>query len=422
MKGYNVLSKTLEDCADHIFAVPGFPVTEIAQEARAILVSGEKVGVEYALGYSLSGERSAVIMKNAGLNACADPLIHATTQGLIAGVVIVAGDDPTALGSTNTQDSRYYGEIGQLPVFEPGAETCARAVEAAFSASEQFSRISLIRVTPELLFSEAMPELVKRNPGKGRLASTHFTMRGRACLADRLVPDLFESSTHSSLNRMQGGIAGVGPISGNSQVVTVYPPPASLRECSSIREIGRPFVKEHQYLSPPDRALEPETTQKRGYIRTFCQGCPFLPVMEILKEKGIRVIADAGCSILALNPPFQIALASYGLGAAVGVAARSTGVALIGDYALIHSGIPSLIDVYEKQIPLLCIVLDNRCMGMTGGQKTPDPGQYLTWADPVRIRPEPAELYRLITKPDRPKTIIVEGNCPEGSQHEIMEC
>lgn len=257
----------------------------------------------------------------------------------------------------------------------------------------------------------------------GRLAPSDLTMKGRADLAESLVPAMFEWAERSDLNSMKGGIAGVGPAPGDSHIVTVYPPPAGLRECSSVREIGRPFVSEHRCLSPPDSVREPETAGKRGYVKTFCRNCPFLPVMELLKEKGLRVIADAGCSILALNPPFRIALASYGLGTAVGVAARSSGVAVIGDYAMIHSGIPSLIDVYEKGIPLLCIVLDNRCMGMTGGQVTPFPDKYLAWAGPVRVKATDwDELRHLIKRPDRPRTIIVEGTCPEGRHHEIVEC
>jgi indolepyruvate ferredoxin oxidoreductase alpha subunit len=422
MKGYEVLALALKECADHIYAVPGFPVTELVQEAGGMMVTSEKVAVEYALGHSLLGKRTAVIMKNVGLNTSADPLIHATTQGLMGGVIVVTGDDHEASGSTNTEDSRYYGELGQLPVLEPGAETSARVIEAAFIASERFSRISLVRVTPEVLFSESIGKPAKRSPGSGRLAPPDLTMKGRAELADSLVPGMFLWANTSDLNRMRGGVAGVGPLPGDSRIVTVYPPPEGIRDCSAIHEIGRPFVKEHRELSPPFPAAEPETVKRRGFVKTFCGGCPFIPVMEILMEKGLRVIADAGCSILALNPPYRVALASYGLGSAVGIAARSTRVALIGDYALLHSGIPSLIDVYEKQIPLLCIVLDNRCMGMTGGQKTPDPGRYLAWADPVRVRPDPDELRRLFAMPDRPKTIIVEGICPEGRYHEIMEC
>jgi indolepyruvate ferredoxin oxidoreductase alpha subunit len=423
MKGYEVLAKSLRECADQISAIPGFPVTELAKEADASRAIGEKVAIEYALGHSLSGKRSVVIMKNVGLNACADPLIHATTQGLIGGVVVVTGDDPAAAGSTNAQDSRYYGEIGQFPVVEPGAETCSRSVEVAFSASEQFSRIALIRVTPELLFNEAVIEPVCRGRGRGKLAPPDLTMKGRADWAAGMMPDMFAWSSQCNLNRLRGGTAGVGPVRGDSQIVTVYPPPHDLKGCLVVREIGRPFVQEHRDLSPPGANIEPETVQKRGYTRTFCRECPFLVVLEILKKKELSVIADAGCSILALNLPFRIARASYGLGTAIGVAAQSTRLALIGDYALIHSGLQSLIDVYEKGIPLLCIVLDNRCMAMTGGQETPDPYTYLTWAEPVRIRAsELTELNRHITLPERPQTVIVEGTCPEGRHHEIMEC
>ena len=72
-------------------------------------------------GDSLMGRRAAVIIKNVGVNACADPLLQATTQGLIGGVVLVAGDDPEAKGSQTAQDSRYYGELAELPVIEPDA-------------------------------------------------------------------------------------------------------------------------------------------------------------------------------------------------------------------------------------------------------------------------------------------------------------
>ena len=422
MRGYEVLARSLQSCADRIYAVPGYPVTDLSALAGAEPATGEKVALEYALGDSLSGRRAAVIMKNAGLNACADPLVQATSQGLRAGVVIIAGDDPAAEGSTTTQDSRYYGEIAQVPVLEPGPETCAGSVEAAFSASEQFSRVVLLRVTPSLLFEPGDPRVVVRTPGSGTLAPANLTMRGRASRADALFGDMFAWSRDHPLNRFSGGAAGIGAARGESQVVTVYPPPPQIRSFHEIREIGRPFVREHLHVRPPEKTV-PETIGERGYYRTFCRGCPFLPVFEILENHRISVVADAGCSILTLNPPYRLGIANYGLGTAIGVAARSTGVALIGDYGLIHSGIPSLIDVYEKKIPLLCIILNNRCMGMTGGQESPDPARYISWADPVTVRAADHEaLRRLLVPPAGPVTVIVEGTCPEGRYHETVEC
>ena len=108
MKGIDVLTEALLACTDRQYTVPGFPITDLGARVRAELVINEKTALEYALGDSLEGRRAAVIIKNVGVNACADPLAQATSQGLIGGVVLVAGDDPDARGSQTAQDSRYY--------------------------------------------------------------------------------------------------------------------------------------------------------------------------------------------------------------------------------------------------------------------------------------------------------------------------
>ena len=61
---------------------------------------------------------------------------------------------PEALGSQTAQDSRYYGELAELPVIEPDASTCYAGVEAALEASEQFSRVAMLRLTPGIFDAE----------------------------------------------------------------------------------------------------------------------------------------------------------------------------------------------------------------------------------------------------------------------------
>jgi TPP-dependent indolepyruvate ferredoxin oxidoreductase alpha subunit len=425
MKGEEVLAGAIRNSADRFYTVPGYPVTGLATELPAELVVNEKVALEYALGESLEGRRSAVVVKNVGLNACADPLVNATTQGLRAGVVVVAGDDLVARGSQNVQDSRYYGELAQVPVFEPDSATCAAAVEEAFRASERFSRVSLLRVTPPLLEAECEPDRVERRNRNGSLADPDLTMRGRAMAADRGTRELFRWSAENPLNRMgkgRGGAVGAAAGTGEGRVVTVYPPPADGERLSGFSELGRPFLREHRFLEPPPDPGEPERFSTRGYSRTFCPRCPFKGVMAILKEKGLRAVCDMGCSVLAMNPPFRVGIAAYGLGSSIGVAARSTGVALCGDYALLHSGLTALVDVYEKRLPLLCIVLLNRRLGMTGGQPGYDPLPYLPWADPVVVSADHPDLSPLLRKGREPRTIIVEGLCPEGESYERVAC
>jgi len=423
MKGSEVIASALTECAETFYAVPGYPVTEIAGILCAEQVINEKVALEYALGDSLSGKRSAVILKNVGLNACADPLINATTQGLVSGVVVVAGDDCTALGSQNTEDSRFFGELAQVPVLEPGHQTCARAVAAAFEASEQFSRVALIRVTPPILEGETNDATLCHRRGTGRLASSDLTMRGRAQAAERVLASMHNWSQNSPLNQLRGGIVATGPEEGDSHVVTVYPPPAGASVLNNTRELGRPFLFEHRCLKGSDELPVPETYHERGFYRTFCRGCPFKSLLNILSEKGITVICDIGCALLASNPPFRIGRAGYALGSSVAVAARSTKIALIGDYALMHSGVNALIDVYEKRLPLLTIVLKNDRMGMTGGQPAPDLLKYIAWAEPeVCPADDVSFLNDELKVPDEPRTLVVTGTCPEGCSHETVEC
>ncbi len=422
MRGDAAVAAALKTCADTFYAVPGYPVTEIARLLNAELVINEKVALEYALGDSIAGRRSAVVIKNVGLNVCADPLVNATTQGLVSGVVIIAGDDITARGSQNTQDSRYYGELAQVPVLEPDGETCAPAVAAAFEASERFSRVAIVRVTPPLLEREVTGTTCSRSTGSGSVASRELTMRGRAQAAEQGTAEMFAWSQQSLLNRLTGGVVAAGPGEGESHAVTVYPPPAGSTVLRRTRELGRPFLREHRCIRPPAGVPAPETYRGRGYCRTFCRDCPFRLLMRILAERNTEVICDMGCAVLASNPPYRIGKACYALGSSVAVAARSTKVSLTGDYALLHSGINALIDVYEKQLPLLCIVVKNDRMGMTGGQAVYDLEKYLAWADPVVCRADDESLLTAeLFVPDAPRTLVVTGACPEGCSHETVE-
>jgi TPP-dependent indolepyruvate ferredoxin oxidoreductase alpha subunit len=421
MKGVEAVADALLRYTDRQYTIPGFPITDLGELTGAELVINEKTALEYALGDSLSGKRAAVIVKNVGVNACADPLLHATVQGLISGVVLVAGDDPDAKGSQTAQDSRYYGELAALPVIEPDPTRCYAGIEAALEASEQFSRVSMVRLTPDVLAADASTNPVPRKDGKGRLSKRTWTMNGRVTAAEELYREIFSCSAASPLNHWDGEPAGAGPASGKTRIVTVHPPPEQVAGIREVRESGRTFVRDHRGVRPPLPQRPPQTMKDRGFSRTFCKCCPFLPMMNILKGRKMPVICDAGCSILGMNRPFDLGIATYGMGASIAVAARSAGIALIGDYALLHSGLNALIDVYEKRLPLLCIVMKNDCTALTGRQPASDPLPYLGWAKPVVCKSDDGwTLERELAVTDRPRTVVVEGVCPEGSSHETI--
>ncbi|MDD1686671.1 thiamine pyrophosphate-dependent enzyme [Methanoregula sp.] len=422
MKGIDVIAEAILACTDRQYTVPGFPITDLGARVHAEMVINEKTALEYALGDSLQGRRAAVIVKNVGVNACADPLLQATAQGLIGGVVLVAGDDPDAQGSQTAQDSRYYGELAELPVIEPGTATCSLGVEAALEASEHFSRVAMLRLTPTLLEADVENIPVQRKDGKGRLSERTWTMNGRVTAAEELYRTMFAWSSASPLNRWDGEPAGAGPLPGKTRIVTVNPLPKQAAAIQEVREYGRTFIRDHRGVQPPVPQKRPQCLEDRGHYKTFCSNCPFKGMMDILKARNTAMICDAGCSVLGMTPPYELGVASYGMGASIAVAARSTKVALIGDYALLHSGLNALIDVYEKRLPILCIVMNNECTAMTGKQPAYNPLPYLQWADPVICRAEDlSELERELVVTDRPRTLVISGTCPEGCSHELVE-
>ena len=80
-------------------------------------------------------------------------------------------------------------------------------------------------------------------------------------------------------------------------------------------------------------------------------------------------------------------------------------------------------DVYEKGLPLLTIVLKNDRMGMTGGQQAFDIMKYIGWAKPVFCRADDKRVLNdELVVPDAPRTLVVGGVCPEGCRHETVEC
>ncbi len=420
--GEEGISLALKACADRLYAVPGYPVTGLTALTGAELVLNEKAGLEYALGDSLSGRRAALITKHAGLNTCADPLVTATVQGLCGGVVVVAGDDVEAVGSQTAQDSRYYGEVACVPVLEPGPKTALAAVEEAFRASERFSRVSILRLTPPLLSGPVDQQVPVVRRGTGSLAPPGLTMHGKVTFAQNRATDMETWSRWSVLNRDCPGPAGAGACPGDARIGTVYPPPGIPSATESIREYGRPFCTDHRHWTLPPAGGAPESFRSRGFSRTFCVGCPYIPLISLLKEEGMRVICDSGCAILAMNPPWEVGAAAFGLGSSVAVAARSTGVALAGDGAILHSGINALIDIWEKQVPVLVLVMANGTMAMTGGQEIPDVLRYLRFADPVVVGAEnTGALAELIRPPQGPRVIVVQGRCPGGSRHATVE-
>jgi indolepyruvate ferredoxin oxidoreductase alpha subunit len=108
----------------------------------------EKVAFEVALTNSFAGRRSAVMMKQVGLNVAADSLMSAAYTGVKGGFVIVSADDPGPHSSQTEQDSRFFAMMAKIPVLDPSSPEEARdMMPLAFALSEAYELPVMVRPT-----------------------------------------------------------------------------------------------------------------------------------------------------------------------------------------------------------------------------------------------------------------------------------
>ncbi len=138
---------------------PGTPASEILssvmawQKAEGLAMHvewaiNEKVALEIAYTASQSGLKSAVAMKQVGLNVASDPLLSAAYLGVTGGFIVISADDPGPHSSQTEQDSRLLAMLAKIPVLDPGSPAQAREFTAlAFELSEAFQVPVLLRPT-----------------------------------------------------------------------------------------------------------------------------------------------------------------------------------------------------------------------------------------------------------------------------------
>jgi len=168
---------------------PGTPASEILESVIRIKIEekllifaewaiNEKIAFETALAQSYLGRRTAVAMKQVGLNVAADSLMSAAYIGVRGGFVIISADDPGPKSSQTEQDSRFQAFFAKIPVFDPSSPLEAKEmISRAFDLSEKYAIPVLIRPTtrvcharqPVPLYPIPEPDRkasFERNPGR----------------------------------------------------------------------------------------------------------------------------------------------------------------------------------------------------------------------------------------------------------------
>jgi len=138
---------------------PGTPASEILSALarlgdehgvamHAEWAVNEKVAFEIAYTGSLTGLRTAVSMKQVGLNVASDPLMSAAYTGVKGGFLIISADDPGPHSSQTEQDSRLLAMMAKVPVLDPSTPAHARELIAAgYEISEIFEIPVMLRPT-----------------------------------------------------------------------------------------------------------------------------------------------------------------------------------------------------------------------------------------------------------------------------------
>ncbi|MCK9382661.1 MAG: FAD-dependent oxidoreductase [Sulfuritalea sp.] len=117
--------------------------------------TNEKVALETALAAAYAGKRTAVAMKQVGLNVAADPALSAAYIGVVGGLVLIVADDPGLHSSQTEQDSRLFALFSKIPALDPSSPQEAKDMVAqAFALSERHQLPVMLRPTVRVCHSE----------------------------------------------------------------------------------------------------------------------------------------------------------------------------------------------------------------------------------------------------------------------------
>jgi indolepyruvate ferredoxin oxidoreductase, alpha subunit len=179
---------------------------------------------------------------------------------------------------------------------------------------------------------------------------------------------------------------------------------------------------------------------------TMCVACPHLGIYYTLSHIRNKIISgDIGCYTLGAGHPWNALDTCICMGASMGVAlgldkgrnpadADKSIIAVIGDSTFMHMGMQGLLDIVYNGGNVTVLLLDNRAVGMTGGQENPGSGRDLhgnekprvdfrKLSEAIGIKPEriqqvnPYELPTLFktlraeTKINEPSIIITNQPC-----------
>ncbi len=393
----------------------GTPVTEILNTMRddsnvsVQFTPNEKVALEVAYGTSRGGLRSAVILKHAGINIAAEPLVSSTYGGVNAGLVIVSIDDPGMLSSTNEQDTRHFARSAKLPLLAPSDQQEAlEFIKLAAAISEEYTLPVMVRLTSRLCNVGGVVRLSDPAEAPQRKAApAQVTLRRHEEIEKQLGALEAFGNKAFDINTVDVGSPDVGIItSGISYAYAkevfpgasflklgiIHPLPKKLIEYFAGL-VKRLYVIEEldPFLEEQIQAMGIEVIGKSNFPRTgelnpdivakgleqegiaavsvpggfelpvrhssLCQECNHRGLMNVFTRMDLNVIGDIGCHTPGELPPSDnpeddpclcigaSMSVAYGMSIAGGAGLGARTVAVLSESTFMHSGLQALSNI-----------------------------------------------------------------------------
>ena len=384
--------------AHFVTGYPGFHAQEIIAAAGGATSVNERTAYAMAWGAAFAGQRSAVVLKNVGLNDAADPFVNSMNLRTHAGMVVIVMDDVEVAGSQCRQDSRHYYDLAPglwlEPISAAHAYDCAR-IAAAYS--EELDVPVVIRLTNHALRSvgkfhrresdEAVAKC-RRTPVSSvahpmNVGAQRTANDARAGRIGRFVENQFTPALGAGHRTVAVGASVPGDSRDHCHVWT-YPLPfdslrASVRtgDLVDVFESGSGFATEK--IQAMLAAREVATTDESAGVdhsSGFRSSARFESLFGAIRSFDNRiVVGDLGSYTMDPHRTIDACLC-YGTSVATaigcGISAINTRVFCVaGDAAFLHSGKLAMEEAVSRGVDLTIVVIDNGGAASTGGQTIP---------------------------------------------------
>ncbi len=160
----------------------------------------------------------------------------------------------------------------------------------------------------------------------------------------------------------------------------------------------------------------PDPVRPQGFHLRFCDGCPYPPFLEEIKNLCAQmgwtpvVGSDPGCSIVAIGKPFELITVKHSMGSAVNIISglarferdpNRRYIAIVGDSDFFHGAVIGIFNSLWWRAPVSIIIVDNGGPAYTGGQAHPGSG-----FDAEGRRAEPMAMENILSAVGAPVRVV----------------